>query len=209
MEQNREQLTYRSCILIGDSHISRLYDSLSERGSIIDPRDFGIPGAMITFRGKGGKTIPLAVQGDVSFIRDSRPDIVFIHVGGNDLTQHRNSPGWVAHELIKLAAEVLKYAQHVVISSICFRHQSRKYAIPANFQSQCKKTNMLLTKQSRAQDRIHLWNHKFSCSAQNMVDGVHFTQATEVRFARSIQSCLALVLRNKLTWSHVKKLKND
>ena len=201
---NREDIVYRRVLILGDYHISRLQIASTDGLLPAGTDNFGIPGLNVYMQGTGGITINKTLTFEFPRISTFEPEIVFLHVGGNDLTSSASSPDDVAQGLFNLARTVsgLETVRHVDISSLCFRHTSLKYNIPHNFKEQCLKANTILLSVIKGNPDLHVWGHKFSCGPRAMIDGVHFTHEGQVRFFKSIRSCLALAVRNKLEDGH-------
>ena len=131
-----DPLVWKSCLIIGDSHIARLKRAMDEQYLPSLPEfqlraNFGVEGnaedCRIVFCGQGGLWVH-DVHNMFGHITTVHPDIVCLHVGGNDVTEAEESPAYVAHELINIAEAILRRygpQRHTCQIDSCFLATSR------------------------------------------------------------------------------------
>lgn len=191
---------FTRCLIVGDSHIARLDRDL--KNGVLRDGNMEISGVKVYFHGISSRTVELILSRDMTTIQAYFPEVVFLHVGGNDLTSDEDSPVITAHDLIRLAGKLLdlQCVQHVIISRLCWRHQPSRLPVPMNFVSQSLETNAYLSQQTQALSRVHVWSHQFSCGPQALSDGVHFLPGPQSRFCRSIRACLEMATKGFFVW---------
>lgn len=127
-------------VLLGSSYISRL-----ERytGGM-----FKVPG-FVRFLGKGGMRTDTVPDCFMQCIAEIKPDIVIIHLGGNDITCESNATD-IARSLLKLHDTILENgAKEVFVGEIITREPSQRHCpglTKALFDVQRRKINTTIKK---------------------------------------------------------------
>lgn len=192
-------------LVLGDSYILRLKQDIAcnSRGY---QANFGTR-SRIFFRGQSGGTVSKIIDYDLGYVCQLQPDLVLLHVGGNDLRSDEESPAYVAMELINLAVRLVRDmgVNQVIISGLCKRHKTKfgsRYPLPVNYNSQVAQANAILADQVRRMARIHLWLHCFpSNPAMYDADGVHFNIRGKWRFYKSLRTCVQKAVRGQWGWT--------
>lgn len=203
MGATKNKLYISRALFLGDSHIHHLYEDILYQSQGLFALNFQVAGTVTHFHGIGGRTIEKVKKHDLHMLETVRPELVFLHVGGNDLSGAPDSPAIVAHDLIALANHIAQFpfVRAVIISSFLYRHPGR-YPVPPNFHAQCRAANGILISQTSklSNKTIKVWRHKFSCGPSSMRDGVHFNAFGQKSFYKSIRDCLSFSFRGKLEW---------
>lgn len=178
-----------SILLIGDSHVRRTSE-YSQRTS--KSKTFSISQTCdVRFHGVGGRTIATILQRDLAFIAAMHPDILFIHVGGNDLASLQ--PQFVSTQLALFCKTVLNYCKHIIISQRNFR-----YVSSPNYNHKVLLFNAYAYALSTQYSNIHFWSHDFRLQHKHFLyDGVHFNEFGNKRFYYSIKRCLKMAAGEK------------
>lgn len=195
MDQHQHQHHYSSphssILVLGDSHIRRLHEHIynsfvSDTFNIHSSTD-------VRFLGKGGRTINKLKKQDLFFVTALKPDICFIHIGGNDLTH--DCPYFVANNLLSLCNYVLNFCKHVIISQQNFRYGNR---ISSFYNYNVSLFNDHMHSLVSRHPHIHFWEHEQRFNGEDgegfLLDGVHYNWEGNTRFYYSVKRCLRLAV---------------
>ena len=122
-------------------------------------------------------------------------DIVYIHLGSNDLCSSDNVSGLV-EALLDLARYLLHCwgVRQVVISELLLRWSNDRYRMPftlSHYNIAVVRVNDILEDRCRQLDGVTFWLHRrLRSSSWFSDDGVHFNRSGEQRFMRSVRGAL-------------------
>ncbi|CAG2203433.1 unnamed protein product [Mytilus edulis] len=140
--------------------------------------------------GIGGRTTALISKHDICIVRWIQPSIVFLQVGGNDISIGKTAKEIVDNQM-KLAREILRIGtKRVIIGSVIGRMAPRGMTT-SQYKNKRKKVNKLLKSQESA--KIKVWDHK-NFHQCHFRDGVHLTDKGNEVFFFSIRHALHSVL---------------
>ncbi|VDI08064.1 Hypothetical predicted protein [Mytilus galloprovincialis] len=138
--------------------------------------------------GKGGRTTELLKRMDMHVIRRFRPHVVFIQVGGNDITPEASVKD-IAENLIELAVEIQQQGvSQVIIGSVIIRLRPRNMSV-SQYDNKRTKINKHLSEKTPQTAGIKFWSHK--CFRHNHLrDGVHLNDKGNEAFFFSIRHAM-------------------
>ena len=191
-----ETSSYEVCLL-GSSYIRRLAQFMfSGRDSAVHP-DFGIQtdSLNVYFKGIGGARADTIEQILPQTMQRYRPDIVVLHVGGNDiLTNSQNVQALAEHIFhIAMTLHTVYGVRQVIVSQIL----SRRTARCSNYNELAVQLNVQLSKriQQACLPGLIFWKHRgfWSADARAEVqhqDGVHLNHVGNFKFYQSFKSAI-------------------
>ena len=190
-------------VILGDSYINRL-ETFVLSGcpkSIMATKDM-----RIRFAGKPGGTVQSMQSDLIPQVLVFKPDIVFFHIGANDLSNSLMTPNKIAVHIISLAQyllTVVESVQFVVIGGLIRRtRRNTKYFSPdltlEDYNKKIIQTNVVLRTRIDASDfsqRIKFWAHRgFSKEVDWLAkmgpDGAHLNETGMKKFTCSIKTAL-------------------
>ena len=88
-----------NAILVGHSYIARLHSD--------KPSDFNVKSCSISFRAKGGARID-TIRNLIQTIARRQPQILFLQIGGNDLSAISHNGIYIGNSVVDLAKHILR-----------------------------------------------------------------------------------------------------
>ena len=80
---------FSNILILGHSFVCRLREDLKANFDLRAAQNFHIPeSGYATLVGTGGRTLEKVVKYDLSYVGTSKPDIVILELGTNDLSDH-------------------------------------------------------------------------------------------------------------------------
>ena len=200
-------------LILGHSFIKRLKRACDAKERSKMSNTFDIQRLCnILFKGIGGLTVNKLTKNNGSLLRSlldsTSPDIVFLQIGGNDLS---NDPTFIKAEEISLAlvnVAILLHSQYGVKEIIIGHIMPRFKPYGAKLrQKNLKKynrcvqlANILLQKEAATYNFIKIWNHnkKFQTLDKHVEilrtrfhnDGVHLSKSGTYYYYKSIRGAL-------------------
>ena len=184
-------------LMIGDSYIRRLQDYENRCYGPYANLGFDFPVANVSWLGIGGMTVRRFRVCYMEQVHNVKPDIVFIHLGGNDLCCYYKTPEEVGEETELLVEDLLAMGVlQVVVSQQVFRH--RGFARSLSREDYNRKITVLnyfnkITYNPNANPNVRywyhhgLWNKKYTTLCH---DGVHLNSRGSKNFLRSIRGAM-------------------
>lgn len=179
-------------MLLGHSFIRRLNEYMTntdgDSNLRLDHRNF-----KIICRAQGGLTVPRLIheRPDLYDFSVCQPDIVYLQIGGNDLSNTMTSSESVANEIYSFA-NFLHFGLHipvVIIGELLFRNPSK---VGKDYNDKVVATNMSILQKIQMDNlpNLKFWRHhgfwedySFLCR-----DGVHLNHYGMRKYFRSIRS---------------------
>ena len=181
-------------VVIGHSFVRRLRDHLtSERGQ---GHNLGLDPNMVNvvMYAQGGMTADRLRQHHFQFIRNQLPDIVYIELGCNDLTDPSLSPAQIATDLHNLAHSILQLGvSQVVVGQTLWREDAGIPDDMPDYNMRVVHLNNHLQQQLRATPGSSFWHHRGMWRSSHpiiSVDGAHLTRIGNHRLYRSIRGAI-------------------
>ena len=201
-----QQHLYRpaTIMMLGDSYIRRIRDYEARTYGNNANLGFDYPVANVYWHGVGGATVRKLRVDHLEYVYNVKPDIVFVHVGGNDLTAPYNSASDVGEELEDLVDDLLDMqVLQVVVSQQVYRYNRHMPISPRLYNEKVASFNYynklsyspLVPNNNNVRYWYHhgLWNRRYATISQ---DGVHLNSRGSKNFLRSIRgACLQAVAR--------------
>lgn len=166
---------------------------------------FGITEAEIKVFGISGRTVQKTRNYDLWTCELFRPQVIILHLGGNDLSTlgEAGAPHIVGHDLLKLCDLLVAeyHAAKVLISALTPRYPpfcGRIY--PADYNDRVMAINAFLRTHVQSRPAVFLWDHKVSWCHHliDPADGVHFNEAGNKRWYKSLKGALLSALRDRI-----------
>lgn len=191
-------------VLVGSSFVNRLRSDIASHAIFRSSTDFGIKECSVRFVSKGGWHIRDLSSSIGNIVADS-PQVVFIHVGGNDIAEGAKGEV-IADKLMQLAQSLVQRGVHrVYISELPPRFRGKyipSLELETEIQKQLARANSFLRVVS--QDRepaIKFWAHRYLNPTRSpevimASDGVHLSQLGQQRFYRSVRGAIIHALRH-------------
>ena len=186
-------------LILGDSHVRRLMVYSDKQFGTYDNMGLHFQVANVNWYGIGGLTIERLRSSHYQIVTEVKPDIVYVHIGGNDLSCLYKSPEDVGEALEDLVADLHdSQVKQIVISQQLFRAGR---GLPARMDYNRKVTvyNYFnkITYNANASNIVRYWYHKGLWNRRyTMVDreGVHFNSRGNRLFYRSVRGALLQAL---------------
>lgn len=181
-------MDYPRILILGHSFVKRLKEFITRNDPEYDLA-LGIEGVTVRWHGVGGRTIQKLTAFDLPIVAEFKPDIIFIQMGTNDLTQRHMSPltvGSAIEELVNLLHD--EYGVRSVIVG-----QTMQRAYPLSFNSKVSLLARYLKTVLEPISYALYWSHRgfwnprapfLSC------DGVHLNREGQNKFYRSIRGAV-------------------
>ena len=114
-------------LICGHSYVYHLRTFANSPSNSFD-ENFGLNDIVVQWRSKGGKTWDMFEKQDLSFVLSTKPDIVYLELGGNDLDSDSSSDQ-VAHKALDISHYLINHGiSLVIIGEVLHRHSSRNIA---------------------------------------------------------------------------------
>lgn len=205
------EFRYTKALVLGASEVGRMARLLDqspcsnlEKKGFCFRKGFGISEAVIRVFGVGGRTVDKTRQYDLWVVELFQPEIVILHLGGNDLSARNPSgePEVVGNDLLQLCDQLISQfgVAKVLISAFtpcCPPYCDRDY--PDNYNERVDAINAFLADEVRRHPAVYLWDHRVAW-CYHLVDpddGVHFNTAGNKRWYKSLQRALLTSLRDR------------
>ena len=197
-------------VFLGHSYIRRLHEFIMRSEDEAVCSDFKMndlfPGQInVQFQGIGGAHVPAVIKRASSVIKECPVQvcIAVLQVGGNDIRRDTD-PDKLANHILA-AAEYLHFGlevEQVVISQLFFRESSR---VP-DYNEIVNRVNFALSSKIAQGDNgrnITFWRHQGFWSPEvrgeiMLRDGVHFNEVGNVKYFKSLKSCLVQAMKRFL-----------
>ena len=176
-------------IVIGDSFVRRLATSVRRNPAGLQLRHWHVE-----FHGvPGGNVTRLS-----AWARQQRPrryDVVYIHLGSNDLCSSDN-PSYLVEAILDLARYLLDCwsVRQVVVAEVLPRWSNTRYRMPftlAQYNSTVTRVNDMLHERCRQLDGVTSWRYgRCRNSTLYSDDGVHLNARGERRMATNVRGAL-------------------
>lgn len=201
---------HKTALILGASEVKRLNKMLTLPVICHQPgfkfqKGFGIAEAQVQLFGVGGRTAPQIVKHDLWKVESFRPEVVVLHVGGNDLSNFgpAGDPRLVGRSLLHLC-EILVSSLNVdkvLISELTPRYPpycDRDY--PPDYNDKVQAANEFLKSEVASRPSVFFWEHRVSWNYYlvDPEDGVHFNRASSKRWYQSLKRALLTALRDRL-----------
>lgn len=180
--------------IIGSSYVHRLENSIL-RNSIPNSRiDFGT-GQDIRFFGIGGARVgTLRCSGRLeSLLQETKPDLVILHIGGNDADSHKSAAAICADILDYVGALKTKFQiPRIYISQLLYRQVTRRISVHI-YNTKIHEINKKLTNNQLAT----FWRHRGLIRPQKQIltnDGVHLNTLGQELFYRSMKRAVCAAM---------------
>ena len=178
-------------LVLGHSFVRRLKKRMEKAGWELSLRH------RVHLHGVGGRRIKTVYQNDGDVVRRYLPDVVFLQVGGNDITC-RESPTDVfrmLERLVRWLSEELMVPT-VIVGSIFCRRRPRGMS-RRQYDRRKRKINLFLSRRYgayRRGKRVFFFTHSFFRDRYFERDGVHLNDRGNRMFFYSIRTALQLAL---------------
>ena len=183
MQNSQRSTRYRTvCVLlIGHSYIRRLQEFMSSSPQLLN---FGLSGVQVRCIGVGGATLGQrrCIRRHLRAVSVYHPDIIFVHIGENDLGRMSNSN--IVHHLLHFVSDLSRLcSSNIVIVGqlIFFPRTIYEYSV------NCINEQLSF----EIQEPYIFWRHRrgFSRSATDVFlsDRVHLNNIGMLRYFRSIR----------------------
>ena len=185
-------------LILGDSFIRRVKEYSYRTFGPYSNLGFHYNVANVCWYGIGGLTLTGLRNNHMHAIYDSRPDVVFIHLGSNDLTCPHADPldlGFMLEELVNDLFD--SHVKQVIVSQMLFRNRrgvpvrmstddyNRRITLFNHFNKLTFNVNTCPA--ARFWFHIGLWNQQVTTLAH---DGVHLNARGNKNFLRSIRGAV-------------------
>ena len=184
-----------SVVILGHSYTSRLAKYMLSG----DRKNFGLRNITVHFEGVGGATLrPKEHKCIWSFrqaVADHQPDIIFLHIGENDLGSL--SPGDITREIMLLVNNLSTLNRHPVVIL------GQLISFPAT-----QHQNLDSIREINASLRNHMpaghvfWHHRFGLSPESgnfLRDNVHLNPHGMRRYYKSLRAAIGRVYHRNHT----------
>lgn len=175
-------------LILGHSFVKRLREFISKKDPEYDLA-LGLEGVTVRWHGVGGRTVAKLRAFDLAIVAEFKPDIVFIQIGTNDLTQRNMSPltvGSAIEELVTLLHNEFGVRRVLV-------GQTLQRAYPLHFNSQVSLLARYLKTVLEPISYATYWSHHgfWKPRAPYLAgDGVHLNEEGQHKFYRSIRGAV-------------------
>ena len=180
-------------LILGSSYIHRLETYMKKRKKTEVNAMFDLykeDDLSIKLYGVGGLTCESLLRNHLHIIGDFSPDLVVLHVGGNDLC---NQTPQDAHDSIIRVINLIQekhQVKQIIISSILQRQR------PSGFAEKADILNHLLQMTAANMKNIRFWKHKrFNKPELIHSDRVHLSDLGNYQFYRSLKFAIVNSLR--------------
>ena len=180
-----------AALILGHSFVKRLRYWMRRYGRVMSLKNL-----TVHLHGVGGRTIDQTYQ-DMDVVDSLRPDVIFLQVGGNDISDSSTATE-IFVKLKRLIAALLNehHVSTVIVGSIFCRNRPRNISQVA-YDRKKRKINRFLCKEFGGFEpgkKVFFFTHKFFKGNLFDDDGVHLNDSGNRRFFNSIQSALRLIL---------------
>ena len=181
-------------LVLGHSFIKRLRRWMRSNGRSMSTRKHDVH-----LYGVGGRTIAKTYYNDLKVVRRKRPDVVFLQVGGNDISKD-SSPTLILVKMKRLVSVLLEkyHVSTVIVGSVFCRRKPRGLSRRA-YDRKKQKINKFLSKEfgtSKRGKKSFFFPHKFFKEKYFDRDGIHLNQDGNRCFYNSIKKALRFSLNN-------------
>ena len=192
-------------LVLGDSHIRRLHDFMSETPDAYSHNVFldMALGERLDFHGMGGRTVQGIFDHDMEWVRWYAPHVVFLMVGGNDLTNPNLSALDVASSIHDLAKHLIdSEGSYVVFVASITGRTSYPYLNPS-YPQKVGDCNQYLRVLFEAEENMFYRTLRglYNPSTEVMLhDGIHLNDWGHYRLYRTIRGavCNGLSMMDRL-----------
>lgn len=189
--------------LIGSSYLRQLGDDIQNGVSEEFLADFGLEQIDSTFICGGGWLLEDILHYE-NEIKAFKPQIIFLQIGGNDLSRYGMKPETVADQLLQLASYLrsISGAHAVLVGHITRRVLGKylsSYAEQSEFELARYKANQFLKMVAPDHAGVKFWKHRGMEDSQYDIlssDGVHFNDLGQSRFYRSVRGAILYALNH-------------
>lgn len=193
-------ITTMNVLIIGSSHVRRLEQFLRAK----DLAGLNLPDVFVKFYGISGALLSNQAHLDrfESYIRNFRPTIVYVQLGGNDLDSDK-SDNPLAEEVGLRLINILRMWQrrygigYVVMGQLLCRNSTRH--VPAElYNSLVSETNRTLQAELSAVNDVIYWKLKGCKHSQANIlssDGVHLNPLGNYKLYRNIRGAIFVCLK--------------
>ena len=124
-----------------------------------------------TVHGIGGRTTDLMRRHDMHVVKSLKPDVIFLQVGGNDISPESVATD-IVNNFLEFASDMIRNrAGKVIIGSVLKRTNPRRMPI-SQYDKRRKAVNKMLVEETHLNDKIEFRNHQ-SFHKSPLRDGVH------------------------------------
>jgi lysophospholipase L1-like esterase len=203
-------------LILGHSFIERLEKYLCKQDGCFNNFNLEFSNAIVEMLGTGGRTVKKTRYNDLKRVEQSRPDIVYIELGTNDLCRKYNSPHKIASELHELANDILGLGvSQVIIGQVISRNGRGIPAAVPSINEKITVFNQVCAAlfDSSISPGCYFWVHMGLWRSQKALieddegfgegeladtrldDGVHLSDLGSARLYRSIRGALIQAMR--------------
>ena len=181
-------------LVLGDSHVFWLERFHKEQRLVIPNLCMRAEDHVGMLGIRGGTVPSLKSAMTVKFIKTFAPELVILHVGGNDLdSKSRPPPQLVGMRIFECAKQIISLGvSRVVVCQIVRREKWRQFSYEAGTMA-VTDANEFMQAACGGHATISFWKHKGLWSSERAafrLDGVHFNNLGNYKLLRSIRGAI-------------------
>lgn len=194
-------------LVLGSSHVNHLRDFLRSRNFLSFPgasaqaaSNLNLNNCEVRFLGiSGGRAAELGSNPRViAEVNNWRPHVVFLQIGGNDLSPSSSSSLNVSYIISEFADSLIHSmgVRHVVVGQIPLRMR-----IDPGYNTRVYRANQYLRNFCETAQGVRYWRHRGVVRSMNDIfarDGVHLNHLGYFKLYRSVRAVARTVIRQIL-----------
>jgi lysophospholipase L1-like esterase len=180
-------------LILGHSFVRRLREFITQHDPEYD-LTLGLEHITVRWHGVGGRTIAKLNAFDLTVVEDFKPDIVFLQIGSNDLTQRNMSHISVGSRLEEFVRQ-LHDEQGVKIIIV---GQTIQRAYPVSFNAKVSLLARYMKTVLEPLSYTIYWSHRGFWRPRGpflSFDGVHLNREGQHKFYRSVRGAVLRAVR--------------
>ena len=174
-------------LVMGHSYVHWLERFAADQSKLPNSRNLLFDQCDVVYIGVRGATVDkLRSQSNLREVRRLSPDVVILHVGGNDIDQGV-APQMIGMQVYQLARELIRLdIKRVIVCQVIRRNQWRHLVYDEGVKS-VSDINEFLMAACDGDYGVSFWKHRSELFRQ---DGVHLNELGNIKFIKSIKGAI-------------------